>query len=227
MDKLNVKVEYIYNSGYTIETENHFLVIDYYKGDLNLKNKNTTFLVTHGHEDHYNKDIFNYKDRAKYIISDDIKGLEEKENLILIHPGEKKEFNGIKIQAFDSTDEGSSFFINVDGVNIFHSGDLNWWAWEDQGPKREEEREKEYCSEIDKLKSLNENIHIAFVPLDPRLKHNYDLASKYFINTIKPQYYFPMHFGDNFDTTKNFKESFTQESTKIFTVDKRGQVFEL
>ncbi len=32
MENLNVKVEYIFHSGFTVETKDHFLVFDYYKG---------------------------------------------------------------------------------------------------------------------------------------------------------------------------------------------------
>lgn len=34
-----MKVEYIHHSGCTVETEDYFLVFDYYKGDINLKTK--------------------------------------------------------------------------------------------------------------------------------------------------------------------------------------------
>ncbi len=220
-----IKVKYLYQSGFTIETDQHFLVIDYYKGDLNLPDKNTTFFVTHHHEDHFNREIFKFKDRASYVISDDVAGVYEMDNLIFVHEGDSLSFNGMDLKVFGSTDEGSSFLIGVDGLNIFHSGDLNWWAWEDMGPAREEERRLEYTSEINKLKDLNLDIDLAFVPVDPRLDHNYYLAGKYFIENIRPSYFFPMHFGDNYSCNEKFIHKMQESNTHIFNVDKLNQEF--
>ena len=45
MKDLGVKVEYIFHSGFTVETKNHFLIFDYYQGDLQLKDKKTYIVV--------------------------------------------------------------------------------------------------------------------------------------------------------------------------------------
>lgn len=221
---MKVKIEYLYNSGFTLETDNHFLVIDYYKGDLKIPNKNTTFFVSHHHEDHFNPDIFKYED-AKFVLSDDITGVDRRRNIIFVHSGDNISFNFMDIKVFGSTDEGSSFLISLDGLNIFHSGDLNWWAWEDMGPEREEKRKIEYTSEIDKLEASKLALDIAFVPVDPRLLHNYYLAGEYFINRLKPKYFFPMHFGDNYDCNEKFIHKMKTSSTHIFNVDKKNQEF--
>lgn len=222
-----LKVEYLYQSGFTVETENHFLVFDYYRGELKIPHKNTTFFVTHGHEDHYNQKIFDYKSRADYIISDDITGLEEDYNIKLVHKGDNFSFKNMYIRVFGSTDQGSSFLVSLDGINIFHSGDLNWWAWEDMGQARELERKHEYTSEINKLKNLNISIDLAFVPVDPRLRHNYYLAGDYFIKTLKPKYFFPMHFGDNYTFNQKFIHKMKDFNTHIPNVDRKNQLFTL
>ena len=36
--------------------------------------------------------------------------------------------------ALKSTDEGVAFLVEVNGVVIYHAGDLNWWHW-DEEPK--------------------------------------------------------------------------------------------
>lgn len=225
MNKLDIKVEYIYHSGFSIETKNHFLVFDYYKGDLNIPDKNTTFFVTHGHADHYNKKIFDYKNRAKYVISDDIEDVKESNNIKLVHPGDEIKFNGMDIKVLGSTDEGSSFMVKLDGYTFFHAGDLNWWAWEDSTKEKELERERDYKFEVDKL--LGEEIDLAFVPVDPRLKHNYHLAGEYFIKSLKPKYFFPMHFGDNSEYNKDFIEKMKDYPSKIFNLEGKNKKFEL
>ena len=224
----NIKVKYIYNSGFSIETENYFLVIDYYKGNLELNiDKKVIFLVTHGHEDHYSPAIFDHKDQAQYIISFDVDGIKESENIKIVSPGDSLEVFGLDLSVFGSTDEGSSYYFNVDGIDFFHSGDHNWWAWEDQGPEREIEREKEYKLEIDKLYDLKKDIDVAFVPVDPRLEHNFYLAGKYFLEKIEPKYFFPMHFGEDYNSNKKFLEKVDSGDSKIFPIEKREEEFDI
>ncbi len=225
MKKLNIKVEYIYNSGFTLETDKDFLVFDYYKGNLDIPDKNTTFFVTHGHDDHFNPEIFNYKDIANYVISDDVENIQESDNIRLVHPDEEINFNGMEIKILGSTDEGSSFLVKLDGLTIFHAGDLNWWAWEDSGEEKELQREKDYKFEVDKL--IGTPIDIAFVPVDPRLEKNFHLAGEYFINTLKPDYFFPMHFGDNYEYNKRFIEKMKNSDTKIFNLKYGNESFQI
>lgn len=66
MENLGVKVEYIFHSGFTVETRNHFLIFDYYHGDLKLKDKKTYIFSTHSHYDHFNPDILDLKGDIKY-----------------------------------------------------------------------------------------------------------------------------------------------------------------
>ena len=222
----NIKVEYIYNSGFTIETENKFLVIDYYKGRLDIpEDKDLIFLVTHHHYDHYNKKIFDYSDRANYILSFDINDIEERDNIYFIDVDEKLEVDGIKILALGSTDEGSSFYIELDGWKIFHAGDLNWWAWEDQGEEKERERERNFKKEVDKLKGYD--LDIVFGPVDPRLEKNYYLGGKYMIDELEPDYFFQMHFKDDYSKIDKFIEMMRDRATKVFKLDKKNQSFEL
>lgn len=225
MNKLNVKVEYLYNSGFSLETEDNFLVFDYYQGVLNIPNKNTTFFVTHGHADHYNKKIYDYHEKANYVISDDIKDVEDSENIKLVHTDDEILFNNMKIRVLGSTDEGSSFLVKVEDLTIFHAGDLNWWAWEDSTEEKERERERDYKFEVDKL--IGTEIDIAFVPVDPRLDKNYHLAGEYFINTLQPKYFFPMHFGDNLRYNEDFIKKMSNSKTKIFNPKSRNQSFQL
>lgn len=225
MKKLNIEIKYLYNSGWTLETENHFLVFDYYKGDLNIPDKNTTFFISHGHEDHYNRDVFDHLLTANYIISDDIQGLFERDNIKIVKAGDEFYFNDLRVLVLDSTDLGVAFLIKVDGLTIFHAGDLNWWAWDDSTAEKELDRERKYKKEIDKM--VCAEIDVAFVPVDPRLKENYYLAGEYFIKTLKPKYFFPMHFRDNYEFNKKFIDKMKSFKTHIFDITERNQVFKL
>lgn len=222
MNKLDVKVEYIFNSGFTVETKNHFLVFDYYKGNINLSNKKTTVFVTHGHADHYNPEIFNFDGDIDYVISDDLK---VKQKVNYVKPGSELKLNDIDINVFGSTDLGVSFLVSVDDLNIFHSGDLNWWYWENDSEQEKSDMEKQFKNEIDKIKG--NDIDLAFFPVDPRLGEAFSKGGEYFINEISPKYFVPMHFGDNYDATTNFIHKMKYSSCIINEIKRKNQVISI
>ena len=222
MDKLGIKIEYIFNSGFTVETKNHFLIFDYYKGDISFSDKKTTVFVSHGHGDHYNPEIFNFEGNIDYVISDDLK-VEQKVNYV--KPGSELKLNDINIKVFGSTDLGVSFLISVDDLNIFHAGDLNWWYWENDSDKEKSDMEKQFKNEIDKIKG--HDIDLAFFPVDPRLGEAFSKGGEYFIDAISPKYFVPMHFGDNYDATTNFTHKMKGSSCTISEIKNKNQVISI
>lgn len=228
MTNLNVRVEHIFHSGFTLETENHLLVFDYYKGNISLKDKKIIVFVSHGHEDHYTDNIFKWNKEFKdinYVLSSDIDIKTKRENIYIMKPYEELNLDNINIKSFGSTDLGLSFLVNIEDLNIFHSGDLNWWHWENDPMGEKLRMEKEFKKEINKLKDFN--INIAFVPVDPRLGKAFSFAGEYFIKTIKPKHFLPMHFGDNFYISSDFINKIGHTKTHIVDVIKENQVINL
>lgn len=228
MEKLGVEVEYIFHSGFAVETENHFLVFDYFKGDLEIPYKATYVFVTHGHEDHFNPEILDFKGDIKYIFSDDFRD-EVKEgtgkNITFMKPYKEKEIDGIQVKTFSSTDLGLSLLVNVDGIDIFFAGDLNWWEWKDDSNREKELMEHLFKKKISRVEG--ENVDIAFFPVDPRLEENYSLGGEYFIEQLKPKYLFPMHFGDNYSKNENFIHKTEDLGTKVVNIKHNNQVFKI
>lgn len=227
MNKLNIEVEHIFHSGFTIETESYFLVFDYYKGEISLKDKKTIVFVSHSHGDHFNPEILQWenKDEILYIFSSDIKIDNNNKNIHMMNPYDELKLEGVTIQTFGSTDLGVSFHVNVDDINIFHSGDLYWWHWEEDSIDDRKNEEKIFKDEISKIKG-NE-IDIAFFPVDPRLGEAYSLGGEYFIKELNPKYFFPMHFGDNFNITKEFINKMKGSMCKIIELEKKNQIISL
>lgn len=242
--KNNIKINYLYNSGFYIETEKYILIFDYYldsvpSGDKNKSkgaigfedlNKDKTLLVfvTHSHFDHFNPVIFKWKDGVEninYILSDDIKMSHTDKNVHFMSPDNKLNIDGAEIFTFGSTDLGVSFLVKIDNVTIFHSGDLNWWDWFDESDVYNLKMEKDFKKEILKVKKFN--VDLAFFPIDSRLKDNFYLGGEYFINEIAPKYFIPMHFAKNYDITKNFAQKISSSSTEIFEITHRGQEINL
>lgn len=228
MDKLNVTVEHIFHSGFTVETENFYLIFDYYKGDISLKNKKTIVFSTHSHGDHFNPLILGWKDMKEnisYILSSDIDVEKKDEKIHIMEPYEELELNNIKIKTFGSTDMGVSFLVNVDNINIFHAGDLNWWYWEEDTKKEKVDMEKAFKEEISKIKDFN--VDIAFFPVDPRLGNAFSLGGEYFIKEVNPKYFIPMHFGDKFNTTKEFIHKMKGSTCEFVELNRKNQIMSL
>lgn len=239
MELSNIKINYLYNSGFAVETENYFLIFDYYldtedKNQKNIKNgfigveelstdKNVIVFSSHSHEDHFNPVILTWKqlnNNIKYIFSSDIKS-QNADYIYYMSPYDTLNLEGVKISAFDSTDLGGSFLVNVDGISIFHSGDLNWWDWSDVEKEYSTEMEEAFKNEISKIK-LN-NVDIAFFPVDPRLKKKYCSGGEYFIKEVAPKAFIPMHFGTNYEITDKFANDFKALPCRIKTIHKRGE----
>lgn len=236
-----IKIKYLFHSGFLLETDNKFLVFDYFKDNCTKQNntdcgqlkatdfpddKEVIFFVSHAHYDHFDKEIFKLHKNSKYIISNDLR-INKDERTITCAPYQCFEVDGVKVRTFGSTDEGLSFLIELDGICIFHAGDLNWWHWEG-----ESEEDKQHAKDIflKEMEILSKNhVDIAFFPVDPRLEDAYYYGGKYFIEMMKPKIFIPMHFQDCYSITGKFKMLMEKENidTKIVTMEKRGQLLDI
>ena len=229
LDKLNAVIEYIAHSSFTVEIGDRILVFDYYKGDLNLKDKNIYVFASHGHGDHFNPVILDWeKDFKKinYILSNDIEA-GNRDNIISTGPYKEISTDDVRIKTFGSTDLGVSFLVTVDGLNIFHAGDLNWWYWDDDTNKEKMDMENSFKKKIQRIKDSKLDIDIAFFPVDPRLGEYFHMGGEYFINEISPKYFFPMHSWDKYGICKEFIHKVDHPYTKIVDIKHKNQIFEL
>ena len=216
-------VYYIYHSAFVIELGKSILIFDFYKFPNNKINKKEEFFnrfikrtdkkvyvfATHSHPDHFNKEILTWSkinENIKYILSDDIR-IHKHKNFYFTKEDDSFELDNLKINTFGSTDLGSSFYINTENKNIFHSGDLHFWHWEDDTPEEEKTMYDAYMVQLEKIKKMD-RIDIAFVPVDPRLGVNTLEGVELFYKYLKPKIIIPMHFSDDYSQMKNFIESF-------------------
>ena len=228
-------IYYIYHSGFVLELEKSILIFDFYRIPTDKKNEEESFISkfikrtdkkvyifsSHSHSDHFNKEILkwlNLNENIKYILSDDIK-IHKHKNFYFTKEGDSFELDNLKISTFGSTDLGSSFYVNVEDKNIFHSGDLHLWHWEDDTLEEEKTMYDAYMSELEKIKKLD-RIDIAFVPVDPRLGVNTLEGVELFYKVLKPKLIVPMHFSDDYSRMKNFIENFKNiKDVKVIEID--------
>jgi len=240
MSDVSAKIHYLYHSGFAVKTTEHFLVFDYYndkpcpgkKGidagvitDQEIvNNTNPVVFVSHGHSDHYNPVILEWQkanQNIRYIMSSDVPA--KGERIHSIAPHGKIDLGDLKVETFGSTDQGVSFLIAVDGISIFHAGDLNWWHWKDESTEEEiKASEDDFIKEMRPI--IGKRIDIAFFPVDPRLGREYYLGAERFINLIKPSMLIPMHFGDKYEAVADFALRAQDCNTTVPMILRRGQV---
>ncbi|MEA4972063.1 hypothetical protein SDC9_106247 [bioreactor metagenome] len=230
-----VRVTYLYHSGFMVETNKTCLVFDYYTVDgkfdnIDLsafKNKSVFVFVSHSHQDHFDKKIFEWKNmNIRYILSNDCIYDNGIDNVTIVNANKGYIIDGIAIETLKSTDEGVAFVVHSDGLTVYHAGDLNWWHWNEESNEFNDMIKKQYTCEIDKIKGIS--VDIAFVPVDPRLEDKYILAIDYLMRSIDVSYVFPMHFWQDY---RIFDALFDDERTEdyrdsIEKITKPGQVFE-
>lgn len=229
LEKLNVIVEYIYHSCFIVKLNRKTLVFDYYRGEINLKDKDIYVFASHNHKDHFNPKVLNWEknyENVYYIFSNDIK-VDKEKNILFMAPYKEKTIRDLKIKTFGSTDQGVSFCVSVDDINIFHAGDLNWWYWDDDTDLEKINMENSFKIKIKRLKESDIDIDIAFFPVDPRLSDYFHLGGEYFINEIRPKYFFPMHSWGKYAIYKKFIQKLNNNGTKIMDIQHKNQIFEL
>jgi len=232
-----VKIYYIYHSGFVVETENHLLVFDYYKEAEENKNnpvvsekflsskKNIFVFSSHSHGDHFNNKIYDWKSYNKdihYILSSDIKDIDLNANCFIMSEDEEILTKDIYIKAYGSTDMGISFLVKIEGVTIFHAGDLNWWHWKLDKDEENKLAEIAFKVQIEKLK-VEIPIDIAFFPVDPRLEESYYLGGQYFAENLHPKLLVPMHFAENLSITKEFSAKIKDLNVDSAIIESAGQ----
>lgn len=237
---IKMKIWYLYHSGFAVETKNHLLIFDYWRDTPNggglkdgvihpeeIKNFDVVAFSSHNHGDHYNKKILRWGDvieRFRLVLSDDI--LKNKDAL-MVKANRSYEQPDFTLRTLLSNDEGVAFLLDIDGVRIYHAGDLNWWHWQGEPDDWNDEMAAIYKEQIALLGG--NPIDLAFVPVDPRLGEQYAWGIDYIMKTADIKYVVPMHFGDDTSVVKRLFDDpiSTGYRGSIVALTVRGQMAEI
>lgn len=193
---------YLNHSAWAIKTQNNLLVFDYWQPNVapdkpcvnngficaeEIKDQKVTVFVSHSHGDHYDKSIFDWKNKVEDItyvmgFNDDIET-----EYTYIEPQKTQKVGNIKVTPIKSTDAGEGFLVVVDGVTIYHPGDH---------ANNNRNNPTAHNSEIDFLAQSHSNIDIAFFPTSGcsfRDKEALKQGVKYTVEKLHPNIAFPMH----------------------------------
>lgn len=237
------KITHLGNSGFMVETPDVFLIFDYYidpahsvkKALEHHPDKPVVFFVSHIHEDHYNKDIFNLAQSHKrlYVLPDELPGRDVRDDIPAdwMRPGDDISVGSINVRAFDSTDRGVSYLVTMpDGYRIFHAGDLNNWHWKEiSTPAEAAHAENEFLKVIHRIAEENHEIDVAFFPVDTRQGKDFALGAAQFVETVNVKNFLPMHFEGDKSMACNFRAYPIKEtiSTRFHCLSEPGQTIEV
>jgi len=214
-----MKLTYLYNSGFVIESERFMIILDYFKDthEAFVSQAITTFpgriyvFASHWHPDHFNREVMRWKQKRpdiQYVFSNDIRKKMiwiNFKDVVFLDKGQAWEDDFLCVKAFGSTDVGISFLIETEGKQIFHAGDLNNWHWnEESKPKDIQAAEQDFLHEVALLAETTTQLDLALFPVDPRLGKDYMLGAQQFVDRIQTKVFAPMHFGDNYEKAQAF-----------------------
>lgn len=212
---------YIFHSGFILETEQCVLIFDYWMDPAHVMpkhidtHKQVYVFSSHFHEDHFTKEIFEWRKTNPaiiYILSKDIlkrKRADRDDADVWMAKGATWQDQNIKVMATGSNDSGVSWIVETGGKRIFHAGDLcNWYArFLSEGTPDEtifsEEfgeyinpvaEEKRFLGELKDIRKITDAFDLVMFPVDGRIGNGYTLGGRQFIDRFKVGLFVPMHF---------------------------------
>ncbi len=221
---MKINIKYLGHSGWLIKFDNYSLVFDYYLYNGGYKllesdlGKWRYFFVSHNHHDHFDENIFEFDSvNTKYIYGWDYSG---KDGLNII-PGETFNFSdNFKIYTHKSTDAGSGFMLDLEGIRIYHGGDHA--NWEDNEPG------VSFEGEIDKISRICDKVDFAFLPgitysgACPRKMFD---GIKYSIEKLNPKKIFLMHGINKEKELVEIQKKLNDD--RVIVLNKPGDEFKL
>ena len=250
-----LKVYYIMHSCFLVELDDRYLLFDYFdkgvvkdvvdfKGGLPELDPEKYLYVfaSHSHKDHWWLENLRWADSRSnihYILSKDIRlgrnyltrngfNLSIKEKITFVAPLKKYHVDDMTIETLRSTDAGVAFVINVNGLNIYHAGDLNWWNAEGRGELYGEVYGREYKRALRPI--ANRHFDLGFVVLDSRMgEDGYFLGMEHFIKNIECDTIFPMHMWGEYQWIERFKgrPGIANLKDKVVDIDRENIVYDI
>ena len=249
-----MELTYIFHSGFALETEQSFLVFDYWLDPSGVipsvlqSPKPLYVFSSHFHEDHFTKEIFVWKGRhgkTIYILSKDIlrhrRAAKEDADVWLAKGGSWSD-DVVSVKALGSTDIGVSWIVETEGRTIFHAGDLNNWYAKflpDAVPGQQiysiemEEvvepvaHEKQYLGELKDIRKVTDHFDLVMFPIDGRIGNGYTLGGRQFIERFKVGMFVPMHFTTGFESAWRFKEFTDEKNVPFWQISREGESIEV
>ncbi len=236
---INMRLTYLYNSGFLLETGKVNILFDYYrKGQDIIRHLLASelplyVLVSHSHADHFNPDCLGWRSKhrdVRYIFSDELSvaAIPKKNDITYLPVGGSYVDEYLAVEAFGSTDLGCSFYLAVDGISVFHAGDLNNWHWTDESmPEEAAAAECAYLNELRCIAEAHSSVHLAMFPVDARIGSDYARGARQFLQAVRTDIFVPMHFWNRPDKAAAFSATAHCFGARSFVLQRSGESIEI
>lgn len=249
-----MRLTYIFHSGFAIETDRCILIFDYWMDPEGivpqlLKTEKPVYVFSsHFREDHFNREIFSWRQTRSdiiYILSKDIlkhRRAQKEEADVWLAKGGIWSDGLIRVAATGSNDSGVSWIVETDGRRIFHAGDLNNWYARfltddyrgglvysaefgiDVNPEKEEKR---FLGELKDIRKITDTFSVAMFPVDGRIGNGYTRGARQFIDTFQVELLVPMHFvASGFESAWRMKEFTDAKNIPFWCISREGDSIE-
>ncbi len=246
-----MQLTYIFHSGFVLETDSSVLVFDYWMDPVDVMSrllqseKPLYVFSSHFHEDHFNREIFLWRQRRPhvyYILSKDIlkrRRAQKDEADVWLAKGGTWTDGRLRVTACGSNDSGVSWLVETEGCRIFHAGDLNnWYArfltddYQDGrvyspefgieiDPAREE---KLFLGELKDIRKLTDGFDVVMFPVDGRIGNGYTRGARQFLDVFRVGLFVPMHFvASGFQSAWRMKEFTDAHAVPFWSIGREGE----
>lgn len=200
-----MEVTYLLNSGFLVRVDDVLLVFDVFDDPAGVlpqvleheRYERLYFFASHAHFDHFNPNISRFAAKVtRYLLSEDIRAhggasLMPPQQTSWIGVYDSWQDDRIAVTSFSSTDEGTSFLVEVNGKAIFHAGDFNWWDWTGDTAENRKLAENAFRKQMKCL--AGRSFDLAFFPVDGRLGPSMERGAKVFCAETHPKALVTMH----------------------------------
>ena len=196
---------------------------------LTFRNAHLCLFVSHAHHDHYSPSVLRWKEQKQnivYLFSSDAAKRSKDSTVHSLSAGDSFADGVLNVRAFGSTDVGVSFAVELDGMRLFHAGDLNNWHWEGESTTEEiSDMATRFHRILSDIAGVYPSFDVAFFPVDPRMQGDYALGAREFLQKISCVNFIPMHFWGNFDAAQSFAPTATALGACFLCPSRCGDVF--
>lgn len=227
-----MRTVYMGHSGFFVETQQLYYIFDYYEGVIPEMDdeKPLAVFVSHNHGDHYNPQIWDIEkthENTVYLLSDDVPA-RKKMNVYSLGADVREEIRlgdvTLTVETFMSTDEGVAFYTECGGTELYHAGDLNVWAWYEEGMTYVNQQRSDFEKFTEKLRGRH--VDAAFLLLDPRLEEGGFEGMDEYRKILDADRIFPMHQWGRYDFTDRYLKE-RDGAENIVHIRYEGQEFEI
>ena len=197
------------HSGFAVEVGGVTLIFDYYIDPAGVVDgilaqaQRLYVLVSHSHRDHLCMDIFGWRDRCpqvQYVLANECRRKLKRaidldaHRIAWLHHDEDWSDDRLAIHAYDSTDVGVGFLVDIDGRRIYHAGDYTCWhCGEEQDPQVVRKARGDFHAIVKRIVAHSPHIHLAMMPVVPNIGGDWAYGPRQLLRAVRVDTFIPMH----------------------------------